>query len=82
MATSATNRKNIKKNRRAIFEVEATVTSNRAKAYATRSIIEENRALILKNYTAAFMGNRQLANQNTDDVFRNRKAKRCMVKDL
>ena len=74
MATSATNRKNIKKNRRAIFEVEATVTSNRAKAYATRSIIEENRALILKNYTAAFMGNRQLANQNTDDVFRNRKA--------
>ena len=35
MATSATNRKNIKKNRRAIFEVEATVTSNRAKAYAT-----------------------------------------------
>ena len=74
MATSATNRKNIKKNRRAIFEVEGTVTSNRAKAYATRSIIEENRALILKNYTAAFMGNRQLANQNTDDVFRNRKA--------
>ena len=74
MATSATNRKNIKKNRRTIFEVEATVTSNRAKAYATRSIIEENRAMILKNYTAAFMGNRQLANQNTDDVFRNRKA--------
>ena len=74
MATSTTNRKNIKKNRRAIFEVEGTVTSNRSKAYATRSIIEENRALILKNYTAAFMGNRQLANQSTDDVFRNRKA--------
>ena len=74
MATSATNRKNIKKNRRTIFEVEATVTSYRAKAYASRSIIEENRAMILKNYTAAFMGNRQLANQNTDDVFRNRQA--------
>lgn len=28
----------------------------------------------MKNYTAAFMGNRQLANQNTDDVFRNRRA--------
>ena len=27
----------------------------------------------MKNYTAAFMGNRQLANQNTDDVFRNRR---------
>ena len=28
----------------------------------------------MKNYTAAFMWNRQLANQNTDDVFRNRRA--------
>jgi hypothetical protein len=37
-------------------------------------LVEENRAGILKNYTAAFMGNRQLANQNTDDVFRNRRA--------
>jgi len=64
----------VQKNRRAIFEVEAAVTSNRAKAYASRSSVEENRAGILKNYTAAFMGNRQLANQNTDDVFRNRKA--------
>lgn len=74
MASSAQNKKNVQKNRRAIFEVEAAVTANRAKAYASRSIVEENRAGILKNYTAAFMGNRQLANQNTDDVFRNRKA--------
>ena len=56
------NKKNIKKNRRTIFEVEGKVTANKSKAYASRSIIEENRALILKNYTAAFMGNRQLAN--------------------
>ena len=74
MVTAAQNKKNIKKNRRTIFEVEGKVTSNKAKAYASRSIIEENRALILKNYTAAFMGNRQLANQNTDDIFRNRQA--------
>ena len=74
MATPAQNKKNIQKNKRTIFEVEAKVTANRAKAYATRSLIEENRASILKNYTAAFMGNRQLANQNTDDIFRNRKA--------
>jgi len=74
MATSKQNKTKIQKNRRAIFEVEAAVTSKRAKAYASRSIVEENRAGILKNYTAAFMGNRQLANQNTDDVFRNRKA--------
>jgi hypothetical protein len=74
MASSKINKKNLQKNRRSIFEVEAAVTTNRAKAYASRSSVEENRAGILKNYTAAFMGNRQLANQNTDDVFRNRKA--------
>ena len=74
MATSKNNKAAVKKNRRSIFEVEAAVTANRAKAYAARSIVEENRAGILKNYTAAFMGNRQLANQNTDDVFRNRRA--------
>ena len=74
MANSKSNKSAIQKNRRSIFEVEAAVTANRAKAYAARSIVEENRAGILKNYTAAFMGNRQLANQNTDDVFRNRRA--------
>ena len=68
-----TNHKNIRKNRKAVFSLETSVTANKARAYATRSTIEENRALILKNYTAAFMGNRQLANQNTDDIFRNRK---------
>ncbi len=74
MATAKSNKTAVQKNRRSIFEVEAAVTANRAKAYAARSIVEENRAGILKNYTAAFMGNRQLANQNTDDVFRNRRA--------
>jgi hypothetical protein len=68
------NLKNIKRNRKAVFNLETAVSSNKSKAYATRSTIEENRALILKNYTAAFMGNRQLANQNTDDIFRNRKS--------
>ena len=61
------------KNRKALFGLECQVTANKTNAYATRSAIEENRALILKNYTAAFMGNRQLANQNTDDIFRNRR---------
>ena len=73
MATAKSNRKNIMRNRKAVFGLECQVTANKTNAYATRSSIEENRALILKNYTAAFMGNRQLANQNTDDIFRNRK---------
>lgn len=68
------NRKNINKNRRALFEAEAAVMYNRGQAYVTRSIVMENQNLISKNYNAAFMGNRQLANQNTDDLFRNRLA--------
>jgi len=73
MDQSNLNHQQIKKNRRTIFELEASVLSNKAKSYATRSVIEENRFLILKNYAAAFMGNRQLANGNTEDAFHNRR---------
>ena len=31
-------------------------------------MIEENRLMILSNYSAAFMGNRQIANSNTDEI--------------
>ena len=34
--------------------------------------MQENASLIAKNYASAFGGNRQLTNQNTDDLFRNR----------
>jgi hypothetical protein len=37
-------------------------------------MIEENRLMIMSNYSAAFMGNRQLANANTDEIFSNRNA--------
>ena len=37
-------------------------------------MIEENRLMILSNYAAAFMGNRQIANSNTDEIFENRQA--------
>ena len=37
-----------------------------------RSVVEENHDSILKNYHAAFRGNRNLENANTDDLFRNR----------
>ncbi len=52
--------------------MEGTVNHNKAKAYLTRSVIAENAALIAKNYNSAFLGNRQLANENTDALFRNR----------
>jgi len=68
------NKANIESNRRKIFELENQVLHNRALAHATRSLVIENQAVTAKNYQAAFAGNRQLANQNTDDAFRNRSA--------
>jgi len=68
------NRQQIRENRRAIFELENDVHRNRAAAYGTRAIITENASLIRKNYDAAFSGNRQLINFNTDAAFRNRQA--------
>jgi hypothetical protein len=55
-----------------IFELDGCVNHNKARAYLARSLIAENAALINKNYNAAFLGNRQLANENTDALFRNR----------
>lgn len=71
-ALVAENKKKINANRAAIFELDGAVNHNKAKAYLLRSKVAENTALIAKNYNAAFLGNRQLANENTDALFRNR----------
>ena len=68
MSQVENNRAAIRVNRTKLFELESTVMWNKAQAYRERAMIEENRALILKNYMAAFIGNRQMANQNTDDI--------------
>ncbi len=57
------------RSRKSIAALKKIVTDNKAALYQSRAIIEENRMMILSNYTANFMGNRQLINQNTDDVF-------------
>jgi len=71
-ALVAENKANIGANRAKIFELEGSVNHNKARAYMLRSKVAENTALISKNYNAAFLGNRQLANENTDALFRNR----------
>jgi len=68
------NRKNINENEAKLHELHFAVTTNKFKLYRIRSVVEENRALILKNYAAAFIGNRQMINQNTDDIIKNRTA--------
>jgi len=71
---SAENKAKITANKASLHDLESTVMGNKQKLYAERAFIEENRQMILTNYTAAFLGNRQMANQNTEDIFRNRKA--------
>jgi hypothetical protein len=73
-ATTTANRSKISKNEASLHQLHLEVMTNKEQLYEIRSIIEENRALILKNYAAAFVGNRQMANQNTEDIFKNRKA--------
>jgi len=70
----AANMKKIKENKGKLYEIEQKVMENKQMIYGERSFIEENRQLIIKNYVAAFMGNRQVANTNTDDIFKNRYA--------
>jgi len=68
------NRRNVSENEAKLHELHLDVLTNKEKLYTIRAIIEENRALILKNYLSAFIGNRQVANQNSDDIFKNRVA--------
>jgi len=66
------NRKNIAGNAAALHDLHLVVFGNTSKLLAVRSIIEENRALLMKNYAVAFAGNRLMVNQNTDCIFKNR----------
>jgi len=79
--TVEANRKAIKENKAALHQLHLDVMTNKEKLYAVRSLIIENRDLALKNYTGAFMCNRQCANQNTDDIFKNRRSILNTLKD-
>jgi len=62
----------LESNRAKIFDLEGSVHYNNAKTDMLNGKVAENAALIAKNYNSAFMGNRQLANENTEALFRNR----------
>ena len=59
-------------NRKLIYQIESSILWARAQTVAIQSMVEENRFLSLKNFSAAILGNRNLINQNTDDIFRDR----------
>ena len=57
----------------ALDALNATVMDNKAMIHQSRANIEENRLLILSNQSAAALGNQQLANHNTEEIFESRK---------
>ena len=46
----------------------AELLEQKSFAYLVRSKIEQNLNLVISNITASFLGNRQLANHNTEDI--------------
>tara|TARA_A100001015_G_C14828798_1_gene647764 strand:- start:464 stop:631 length:168 start_codon:yes stop_codon:yes gene_type:complete len=53
MNQSEINKAAITENRKRIFQLDAEVMTNKALIYQSRSMIEENRLMILSNYAAA-----------------------------
>ena len=54
-----------------IEQLWSEVLETRSIGYLLRAKIEQNLALLISNINSSFMGNRQLANQNTEDVHYN-----------
>ena len=66
----ALNEENIRKNKRHIFELECQASTSYAESLLLVADIEENRALLSRNFSAAFNGNRAIAVDNIEDLYR------------
>jgi hypothetical protein len=68
----AENKLGIQKNKRRIFELESGVSTTTAELMLLLADIEENRALLNRNFTSSFTGNRAIASDNVDDLYSSR----------
>jgi hypothetical protein len=64
------NEENIRKNKRHIFELECQASTSYAESLLLIADIEENRALLSRNFSASFNGNRAIAIDNIEDLYR------------
>ena len=64
------NEENIRKNKRHIFELECQASTSYAESLLLIADIEENRALLSRNFSASFNGNRAIAVDNIEDLYR------------
>ena len=68
----AENKLGIQKNKRRIFELESGVSTTTAELMLLLADIEENRALLNRNFTSSFTGNRAIAADNVNDLYSSR----------
>ena len=66
------NKIGIRMNKRRIFELEAGVSTTHAELMLLLADIEENRALLNRNFTSSFTGNRAIVVDNVNDLFNSR----------
>ena len=66
----AFNDENIRKNKRRLFELECQASTSYAETLLLIADVEENRALLGRNFSAAFNGNRAIAVDNIEDLYR------------
>ena len=66
----ALNEENIRKNKRQLFELECHASTSYAETMLLIADVEENRALLGRNFSAAFNGNRAIAVDNIEDLYR------------
>jgi hypothetical protein len=66
-------KKEIEPQKLALDSLNAIIMDNKAMIHQSRANIEENRLLILSNQSAAALGNQQLANHKTEEIFESRK---------
>ena len=66
------NKIGIRKNKRWIFELKAQISTTQAELMLLLADVEENRALLTRNFTASFTGNRAIVLDNLNDLFNSR----------
>ena len=63
------NKTGIRKNRRLLFELHGEVSTTYADLMLLLADVEEHRALLQRNFTASFTGNRAIAVDNVNDLY-------------
>jgi hypothetical protein len=71
---TAENKIRIQKNKRRLFELDAGISTTHAELMLLLADVEENRALLNRNFTSSFMGNRAISINNVDHLYNSRLA--------